>query len=81
MLDINRVLKEDRLLRALTGLNRQAFNELLEAFSVQLEQGSDRSFLKSHDSEPEEVVENPDCDKLHKIAIFYFVLLQMLSHL
>ena len=30
MLDINRVLKEDRLLRALTGLNRQAFNELTE---------------------------------------------------
>ncbi|WP_293163196.1 hypothetical protein [Okeania sp. SIO2C9] len=37
MLDINRVLKEDRLLRALTGLNRKAFNELLEAFSVQLD--------------------------------------------
>ena len=34
MLDINRVLKEDRLLRALTGLNRKAFDELLEAFSV-----------------------------------------------
>ncbi|MDZ7968140.1 MAG: hypothetical protein RM368_24860 [Nostoc sp. DedSLP03] len=28
MLDINRVLKEDRLLRALTGLNRKAFDEL-----------------------------------------------------
>ncbi|NEQ77457.1 MAG: transposase [Okeania sp. SIO2C9] len=37
MLDINRVLKEDRLLRALTGLNRKAFDELLEAFCVQLE--------------------------------------------
>ncbi len=37
MLDINRVLKEDRLLRALTGLNRQAFDELLEAFSVQVD--------------------------------------------
>ncbi len=36
MLDINRVLKEDRLLRALTGLNRKAFDELLEAFCVQL---------------------------------------------
>ena len=36
MLDINRVLKEDRLLRALTGLNRKAFDELLPAFSVQL---------------------------------------------
>ncbi|NES64408.1 MAG: transposase family protein, partial [Okeania sp. SIO2D1] len=36
MLDINRVLKEDRLLRALTGLNLKAFNELLPAFSVQL---------------------------------------------
>ena len=37
MLDINRVLKEDRLLRALTGLNRKAFDELLEAFCVQLQ--------------------------------------------
>ncbi|MEB3342902.1 transposase family protein [Okeania sp.] len=37
MLDINRVLKEDRLLRALTGLNRKAFDELLEVFSVQLD--------------------------------------------
>ena len=36
MLDINRVLKEDRLLRALTGLNRKAFDELLQAFCVQL---------------------------------------------
>ena len=30
------MLKEDRLLRALTGLNRKAFDELLEAFYVQL---------------------------------------------
>ena len=37
MLDINRVLKEDRLLKALTGLNRKAFDELLEAFCVQLD--------------------------------------------
>ncbi len=36
MLDINRALKEDRLLRALTGLNRKAFDELLQAFCVQL---------------------------------------------
>ena len=36
MLDISRVLKEDRLLRALTGLNPKAFDELLEAFYVQL---------------------------------------------
>ena len=36
MLDINRVLKEDRLLRALTGLNRKAFDELLQAFCAKL---------------------------------------------
>ena len=36
MLDINRVLKEDRLLRALTGHCRKAFDKLLEAFCVQL---------------------------------------------
>ncbi len=36
MLDINRVLKEDRLLRAFTGLNRQAFDELSIAFEIVL---------------------------------------------
>ena len=33
MLDIQRVLKQDRLVRALTGLNRKAFDQLLIAFS------------------------------------------------
>lgn len=32
MLNINRVLKEDRLLRAFTGLNRKAFDELSQGF-------------------------------------------------
>ena len=36
MLDINRVLKEGRLFRALTGHYPKAFDELLEAFCVQL---------------------------------------------
>lgn len=36
MLDINRVLKEDRLLRAFTGLNRKAFDELSIAFEILL---------------------------------------------
>jgi hypothetical protein len=34
MLDINRVLRQDRLLRALTGLNRKAFNELSVVFAA-----------------------------------------------
>ena len=38
MLDINRVLKEDRLLRALTGLNRKAFDELSQGFEIVLNQ-------------------------------------------
>ncbi|XGV96371.1 MAG: hypothetical protein ACAF41_27025 [Leptolyngbya sp. BL-A-14] len=33
MLDIQRVLKQDRLLRAMTGLSRKAFEALLETFS------------------------------------------------
>lgn len=36
MLNINRVLKEDRLLRAFTGLNRKAFDELSTAFEIVL---------------------------------------------
>lgn len=38
MLDIQRVLNQDRLLRALTGLNRKAFDELLRTFSSVYEQ-------------------------------------------
>ncbi|MCC5661408.1 hypothetical protein LC608_31545 [Nostoc sp. XA010] len=38
MLDINRVLKEDRLLRAFTGLNRKAFDELSQGLEIVLNQ-------------------------------------------
>lgn len=38
MLDIQRVLNQDRLLRALIGLNRKAFDELLDSFSPLYEQ-------------------------------------------
>jgi hypothetical protein len=38
MLDIQRALKQDRLLRALSGLNRKAFDGLLETFSPLYEQ-------------------------------------------
>ena len=38
MLDIERALKQDRLLRALTGLNRKAFDALLPIFSEIYEQ-------------------------------------------
>jgi hypothetical protein len=38
MLNIQRVLNQDRLLRALTGLNRKAFDQLLVAFSPLYEQ-------------------------------------------
>ena len=38
MLDMQRVLKQDRLVRALTGLNRKAFDQLLVAFSPVYEQ-------------------------------------------
>jgi hypothetical protein len=34
MLNINRALENDRLLRALTGLNRKAVDELCEVFEV-----------------------------------------------
>jgi hypothetical protein len=33
MINLHRALNNDRLLRALTGLNRQAFDELLPAFN------------------------------------------------
>jgi hypothetical protein len=33
MLDLDRILNQERLLRAMTRLNRQAFNELLSQFA------------------------------------------------
>ncbi len=38
MLDIQRVLNQGRLLRALTGLNRKAFEAMLDSFSPLYEQ-------------------------------------------
>jgi hypothetical protein len=38
MLNVGRVLNQDRLLRALTGLNRKAFDALLAAFRLLYEQ-------------------------------------------
>ena len=46
MLDINRVLKEDRLLRAFTGLNRKAFDQLSQGFSIVLKQEAIACSLK-----------------------------------
>ena len=40
MLDIERVLRQERLLRALTGLNRKAFEALMPKFSEVYEQTS-----------------------------------------
>ena len=38
MLDIKRASKNDRLMRALTGLNRTAFDALLPSFSIAYEE-------------------------------------------
>ena len=38
MFNINRALENDRLLRALTGLNRKAFERLCEVFEVVYEE-------------------------------------------
>jgi len=38
MLNIERALKQDRLLRALTGFNRKAFDALLSTFNAVYEQ-------------------------------------------
>jgi hypothetical protein len=39
MLDLERILRQDRLMRSLTGLNRKAFEALLPSFSAAYEQG------------------------------------------
>jgi hypothetical protein len=42
MFNIHRALKNDRLLRALTGLNRKAFNELCVVFSAAYQESLQR---------------------------------------
>jgi hypothetical protein len=38
MLNLARILNQDRLIRAITGLNRKAFEELLPSFTEAYEQ-------------------------------------------
>jgi hypothetical protein len=80
MLDISRVLKEDRLLRAFTGLNRKAFDELSVAFEMVLNTLRDRQKQKVS-----ETVcgwgQKSSITASRRQAIFHLVLLQMLSHL
>jgi hypothetical protein len=38
MLNLERILNQDRLIRAITGLNRKAFEELLPSFAEVYEQ-------------------------------------------
>ena len=38
MLDLERILKQDRLIRAITGLNRKAFEGLLPSFTTAYQQ-------------------------------------------
>ena len=47
MLKIEQVIKQDRLLRALTGLNRKAFESLLPTFNEFYEQT-----IKEHQKQP-----------------------------
>ena len=42
MLNIERILKQDRLVRAMTGLNRQAFYDLLPIFAAEYAQSEEK---------------------------------------
>lgn len=44
MLDLNRVFKNDRLMRSLTGMNLAAFDQLLESFSEAYQAAEPPSF-------------------------------------
>lgn len=70
MLDIQQVLKQDRLVRALTGLNRKAFDQLLVAFSPVYEQ-SRQTQPRTQSS----VIGHP------REAVLHAFLLQVLPHL
>ena len=46
MLDIERILKQDRLIRAMTGLNSKAFNTLLPSFTEAYEKSLIKAEIK-----------------------------------
>jgi DDE superfamily endonuclease/Helix-turn-helix of DDE superfamily endonuclease len=46
MLNLDRILKQDRLLRAMTGLNRKAFEELLPSFAEAYQQSQIQSAIQ-----------------------------------
>ena len=47
MLDVDRVLRQDRWMRAMTGLNLQAFARLLVSFSMAYEAAEQQETVRS----------------------------------
>jgi hypothetical protein len=75
MLKIEGIIKQNRLLRALTGLNKRAFESLLLTFEQQYQQSLQLELRKRASLRwKESSTSNNHCQ-----IIFYSLLLQMLS--
>jgi hypothetical protein len=73
MLNIERILGQDRLVRAMTGLNRQAFENLLPKFAIEYERANStrtKSRQRARGGEAKAKLEKPQ-EKLFHI-LFYF---------
>ncbi len=76
MLDIERILKQDRLIRAMTGLNSQAFNALLPSFT----EASEKSLIKPEIKKTGNGRrEKSNIERNERQIVLYIVVLQMLS--
>jgi hypothetical protein len=76
MLDIERILKEERLIRAMTGLNSKAFNALLPSFT----EASEKSLIKPEIKKTGNGRrEKSNIERNERQIVLYIVVLQMLS--
>ena len=78
MLDIERILKQDRLIRAMTGLNSKAFNALLPSFTEAYEKSLVKPEIKRKRAMGGGRKRG---ERNERQIVLYLVVLQMLSDL
>jgi hypothetical protein len=77
MLNLDRIPNQDRLLRVMTGLNRQALNELLPQFSETYERSVFNSLANR---KPAPGGTQAHIENYRGETVLYPAVLQMLSH-
>jgi hypothetical protein len=77
MLNLERILNQDRLTRAITGLNHKAFEELLPSFTAAYQQ----SLVKPSGDRQRALGARRDLEHHDRETALHLAVLQVLSHL